>query len=82
MPIDDRHVVVFDSGIERVSRNRLHHHQRRGVGIEFKERQDAVEQIPDRNAVRTQNLWAERVSRKMRIGKHYFISMTHLVQDE
>ena len=71
-------VVGFDAGIERIAFDRGHHGQRVGdVGVELEEREQAVEQGGDFQAVGAQDAGVAALCREVRVGEHDLITMAH-----
>ena len=60
-----------------VARRSLHHHQWRSIRIQFEKRQDSIQKLHNRDAVRAQRLRPAGMPRKMRIGEENFIAVSH-----
>ena len=78
MPGQGSQVALLHGRIQLVSRHRRHHHQGRGVGVEFKQRADGSQQGIDRDAVGPQYPPAELVGREVGIGKDQLVAVAHL----
>ena len=79
--VDHREVLLLDGRVEGVTGDRLHHHQRVGVGVEVDERQDPVEQRGDRQPVGPEHAAVHRVPGEVGVGQHDLVAVPHLGED-